>query len=492
MTKPLHRREFLKRTAAGAALGAIAPRLLAADVRPITRPATADAVIFVWLPGGVAQADTWDSKKFTPFAAGMKGSDLLGTCETIPTSVDGLRIGAGLEKMAEVMHHGTVLRSLTNATKFGAVHLKAQYYMLTGQLFPVGLKAPSMGAVVGRTLGPKQANIPPYIYIGRDIDTSDAEKQFISEAIGPGFYGVQHAPFMVPDATAGLATLNAAAGMTPERIDRRLKYLQALHGMSDERLRAAPQASAYMQMMESARAMMDSPVKRAFNYAKEESPATIAAYEPQIDPNTLLDKKYFHGRRFGHGLLLARRLVEAGARFVQVEYQYQAFKGFDTHESGAERLVEMKKQIDSPLAQLIRDLHERRMLDKTLVVVATEFGRTIANQPKAGVEPDGFAEMQSGEELVIEDKKMYGFHGHFSSANALLFFGGGFKPGLVYGRTAERHPLVPVENPVTLEDTHATIYRALGIAPDKSYVTEGRPFYVTKDGKGKPIEALLA
>jgi arylsulfatase A-like enzyme len=184
--------------------------------------------------------------------------------------------------------------------------------------------------------------------------------------------------------------------------------------------------------------------------------------------------------------------VEAGARFVQVEYQYQAFKGFDTHESGAERLVEMKKQIDSPLAQLIRDLYERRMLDKTLVVVATEFGRTIANQPKAGVEPDGFAEMQSGEELVIEDKKMYGFHGHFSSANALLFFGGGFKPGLVYGRTAERHPLVPVENPVTLEDTHATIYRALGIAPDKSYVTEGRPFYVTKDGKGKPIEALLA
>jgi hypothetical protein len=103
----------------------------------------------------------------------------------------------------------------------------------------------------------------------------------------------------------------------------------------------------------------------------------------------------------------------------------------------------------------------------------------------------GFAERQSGDDLVIEDQKMYGFHGHFSSGNALLFFGGGFKPGLVYGRTAERHPMVAIENPVCLEDVHATIYRALGIAADTAYVTEGRPFYVTKDGKGRAIDGLL-
>jgi hypothetical protein len=493
MTPSLHRRQFLTQATAGAALAALGPRALcAAEAQAAGRKAKADAVIFIWLPGGVAQADTWDPKRFTPFEPGMKGSQLLGTCESIPTSVDGLRIGAGLENMATVMHHGTVLRSLTNATKFGAVHLKAQYYMLTGYLFPVGLKAPSLGAAVARTLGPKQPQVPPYIYIGRDIDTSDSEKQFLSEAIGPGFYGVKHAPFMIPDATAGLATLSAAAGMTDERIDRRLKYLKSLHGMSDERLRSAPQAQDYLQMMESARAMMDSPVKRAFDYAKQESPATLAAYEPQIGADELLDKKYYFGRRFGHGLLLARRLVESGARFVQVEYQYGPFKGFDTHEDGQQRMAEMKKQIDSPIAQLIRDLHERGLLERTLVVVATEFGRTIANQPKAGIEPDGFAESQSGEELVIEDQKMYGFHGHFSSGNSLLFFGGGFKPGLVYGRTADTHPMVPIENPVTLEDTHATIYAALGIPADTSYVTEGRPFHVTKDGKGRPIEALLA
>ena len=96
--------------------------------------------------------------------------------------------------------------------------------------------------------------------------------------------------------------------------------------------------------------------------------------------------------------------------------------------------------------------------------------------------------------LVIESEKMYGFHGHFSSSNCLLFFGGGFKKGFVFGKTAERHPMLPIENPVRLEDVHATvyIYKALGIAADTSYVTEGRPFYLTKDGKGVPVDALLA
>ncbi len=497
MPVSLDRRQFLSRSLAGGAACALAggaDNLLqaAVDAKIEKLTAKADAVIWIWLPGGIAQADTWDPKQHTPFSPGMKGSELLGTCESIPTSVDGLRFGAGLEQMASVMQHGTVLRSLTNETKFGAVHLKAQYYMLTGYLFPVGLKAPSVGAVVARTLGPREENVPPYIYIGRDIDTSDTEKQFISEAIGPGFYGVKYAPFMIPDPTAGLATLSAAAGMSEARVDARLKYLKTVHCLSADSLRAAPKAEDYLRIMEQARAMMDSPVKRAFDYARDESPATLAAYEPKIEAGDLLDKKYYFGKRFGHGLLLARRLVEAGARFVQVEYQYGPFKGFDMHEDGQVRMAEMKKQIDSPIAQLIRDLKQRGLLDRTLVVLATEFGRTIANQPKAGVEPIGFAEQQSGEELVIAEQKMYGFHGHFSSANSLLFFGGGFRPGLVYGKTGDRHPMLPVENPVKLEDVHATIYRALGIAADTHYVTEGRPFYVTKDGKGQAISALLS
>ncbi len=449
-------------------------------------------MILIWLPGGIAQADTWDPKRFTPFQAGMKGSEVLGTCESIPTSADGVRLGAGLESIASVMHKGTLLRSLTNETKFGAVHLKAQYYMMTGYLFPAGVKAPSIGAAVGRILGPRAAGVPPYIYLGRDIDTSDTEKQFINEYIGPGFYGPKHGPLMIPDPTRGLETLKAAAGLTTARIDRRLAYLQKVAGSAPVELQQAEKAQQYLHMMEAARAMMDSPVKRAFEFAQYESPSTIAAYEPKIAAGEVQDKTYYFGRRFGHGLLLARRLVEAGARFVQVEYQYAAFKGFDTHEDGADRMVELKKQIDGPIAQLIRDLDQRGILERTLVVIATEFGRTIANQPKAGVEPIGFAEQQSGEELIIADRKMYGFHGHFSSANSLLFFGGGFKPGFAYGKTSQRHPMIPIENPVSLTDVHATIYHALGIPPDAHYVTEGRPFHVTKDGKGKPIMALLS
>lgn len=487
----MNRREFMKTgLAAGAALSL--PGSLRAEAEALRSATGADAMIMIWLPGGIAQTDTWDPKTYTPYEKGMKGSDLLGTCPTIPTSADGIRLGAGLEEMAGVMDRCTILRTLTNETKFGAIHLKAQYYLMTGYLFPAGVKAPSMGSIVARTRGPRDRNVPPYIYIGRDIDTSNNEKLFISEYIGPGFYGVNHAPFMIPDPTEGLDTLYAAAGMTRGRIDRRHAYWKSLVEQSPEALRESPKAADYAKTMDDARAMMDSPVKEAFEYRRQESPETIAAYEPKIGADELLDPSYFYGRRFGHGLLMARRLVERGARFVQVEYQYGPFKGFDMHDFGEPRMVEMKKQFDGPVARLIRDLDERGLLDSTLVVIATEFGRTIAAQPAAGVEPEGFAETHTGEDLVIENEQMYGFHGHFSSCNAMVFFGGGFKGGCVYGRTADRHPMLPVENPVQLIDVHATIYKAMGIPPDTNYITEGRPFYVTQDGRGRPIDDLLA
>jgi hypothetical protein len=422
----------------------------------------------------------------------MKGADLLGTCPSIPTSADGVMIGEGLESIASMMHRGAILRSLTYDTMFGAIHLKAQYYMMTGYLFPAGVKAPSIGAIVSRGRGRRDPNIPAYIYIGRDIDTSDEERLFISEFIGPGFYGVPYAPFMIPDAEQGLATLEAYGEMDRPRLDRRQALLRALGRAAPEALRDSPRAAEFLRTMQDARAMMDSPVKRAFAYRDEETPETLAAYEPQMQREALLDRSYYHGRRFGHGLLLARRLVEAGARFIQVEYQYGPFKGFDMHDNGRDRMVEMKRQIDRPIGRLLRDLEERGLLDRTLVVIASEFGRTIAAAPAAGVEPDGFAERQTGERLVIEKESMYGFHGHFSSCNDMLFFGGGFRGGLAHGKTSDRHPLVALEDPVSLTDAHATVYKALGIPPTHAYVTEGRPFYVTKDGKGKPVEALLA
>jgi len=480
----MNRRQFLQASIAAAA-GAAIPRLgigapeasAHGDGKAILKP-TADACILIWLPGGVSQTDTWDPKKHTPYEKGMKGSQLLGTCPLIDTVADGIKFGAGLETLASVMDQGTVLRSLTNETKFGAVHLKAQYYMKTGYLFPAGVKAPSIGAVVARAAGRRNPQIPAYIDIGRDINAADQEFTFINEYSGPGFYGAKYAPFMIPDPAQGMATLNAVAGMSVDRLDRRQRYLETVAGMTAKELREAGKVSDYMKVMEDARAMMDSPIKKAFEFAKDEKPETLKAYDV--------------GHRFGQGCLLARRLVEMGARFIEVEYQYAAFRGFDMHENGKTRMEEMKKQIDRPIATLIRELKERGLLERTLVVVATEFGRTIANQPAAGAEPDGFAEKATGAELVIENERMYGFHGHFSSCNAMLFFGGGMKKGFTYGKTADAHPMLPVENPVSLTDVHATIYKAMGIPADHNYVTEGRPFYVTKDGKGKAIEAMFA
>jgi hypothetical protein len=498
MNMKFTRRQFIQ-TSAAAAAGAGLARYSFADApaEAVAKAAVklvpkADAMIHLWLPGGIAQTDTWDPKKYTPFRPGMKGSELLGTCEAIPTSADGVFLGKGLENIASVMNKGTILRSLTNETKFGAIHLKAQYYMQTGYLFPTGVKTPSMGAAIARTLGRRNPQVPAYIYIGRDIDTSDEEKLFISEYIGPGFYGVKHAPFMIPDPAKGLSTLNAVAGMNMARLDRRQEYLRAITGLTEPQLQSANKVKDYLKVMEDARAMMDSPVKNAFDYLKDEKPELVKAYEPEVAADDLLDKTYYYGNRFAHGLLLARRLIESGARYIQVEYQYGPFKGFDMHENGRARMNEMKRQVDRPIAQLIKDLDQRGLLERTLVMITTEFGRTIASEPSAGKEPDGFAERHTGEKLVIESEKMYGFHGHFSSGNNLLFFGGGFKNGFVYGKTADHHPMVPVENPVRLEDVHATVYKALGIPADTSYVTEGRPFYVTKDGKGVPIDGLLA
>ncbi|MDQ6631893.1 MAG: DUF1501 domain-containing protein [Verrucomicrobiota bacterium] len=493
----INRRKFLKTSAIAAAGIGLSQNIFAQENRSSPNPKEklapkADAMILIWLPGGVAQTDTWDPKKLTPFRAGMKGSELHGTCASIPTSADGIFLGEGLENIAAQMKHGTILRSLTSDTKFGAIHLKAQYYAMTGYLFPSGVKTPSLGSAISRTLGRRDKNVPPYIYIGRDIDTSDEEKLFISEYLGPGFYGINHAPFMIPEPAKGLSTLNAVGGMKLDRLDRRQEYLKAITGISQKELQTANKVSDYMKVMADARAMMDSPVKKAFDYLKEEKAEIIKAYQSEITADAQLDKNYYHGNRFGEGLLLARRLVESGARFIQVEYQYAPFKGFDMHENGRQRMVEMKKQIDRPIAQLIRDLDERGLLERTLVCIMTEFGRSIASAPAAGAEPEGFAERNTGENLIIENEKMFGFHGHFSSCNNMVFFGGGFKKGLAYGKTANEHPMVAVENPVALTDVHATIFKALGIPADTSYVTESRPFYVTKDGKGKAIDGLLA
>lgn len=470
------RRQFIQH-ASLAATSILATSKYAFGAQDVAITPTADSMILIWLPGGIDQWDTFDPKKHTPYKAGMKGSELYSTFPSIPTAADGIRLSEGLDNIASVMDKGSILRTLTSDTKFGAIHLRAQHYMMTGYEFPAGVQVPSMGSIVAKSLGRRDPSVPAYIDIGRDITTADQEMLFISQYQGPGFLGVKYAPFLAPNPEQGIPTLNAVAGMTPDRLDKRQRYLELITGNSTEQLREANKTQEYMQVMHDARAMMDSPVKHAFDL-KQEPQETIDAYKTE--------------HRFGMGCLLARRLVETGARFVEVEYQYEPFGGFDTHENGHTRMAGMKQAIDRPIAQLVRDLDQRGLLERTLVVVMTEFGRTIADKPSAGQEAFGFDENQTGDTLVVESERLYGHHGHFSSANCMLFFGGGFKQGYVYGKTADEHPMLPVENPIYLIDAYATIYHALGIPADKFYITEERPFYVTKNGEGKVVKDLLA
>jgi arylsulfatase A-like enzyme len=136
----------------------------------------------------------------------------------------------------------------------------------------------------------------------------------------------------------------------------------------------------------------------------------------------------------------------------------------------------------------VLDLEERGLLDRTLIVLASEFGRDMVQEGK----PDKPVKDQVEVPALVTEPKHFGMHRHFTDAGSVLAFGGGFKRGFLYGKTAEERPCRTIENPVTIEDLHATIYRAMGIPADLAYVVEKRPVYVTRDGKGRAIRDLLA
>ncbi len=165
------------------------------------------------------------------------------------------------------------------------------------------------------------------------------------------------------------------------------------------------------------------------------------------------------------------------------------FLHFDTHAEGHSTVERLHGEIDRPIAQLILDLEERGLLDRTLVIIASEFSRDAMIEGK----PGSTANDQATHKVdTITEAKHYGLHRHFTGGTSVVLFGGGVKKGFVYGRTADERPLVAVENPVTVADLHATIMTAMGVSPKTEFVVEGRPFYVTQDGKGTPVAEVVA
>ena len=466
----IRRRDFLNVSASAtlAALTCGAPRQLFGQAK--LQP-TADTLILLWMAGGVAQTETFDPKSYTPYETGLESKRVLSTFPSIDTAVDGVKISEGLEKIARVMDRGTLIRSYQAGDLGYILHSRHQFHWHTGYAPPQTVAVPNIGAVISRTLGPKNPDMPAFIDVGQNMEIggeSDAVKAFHTA----GFLGTEYGPFLIPFPEDAAASVRPPAGMSEDRFNRRRDIFKRMARESPvTEYGGEYQKESLLRSMDAAHRLLSSGSSKAFDLS--------------LEPRAKYD--VYNTGRFGLGCLLARRLTEAGARFVEVTSEYIPFKNWDTHENGHQRMIGMKRQIDAPVAQLVLDLEERGLLDRTLIVVASEFGRDMMLEGKPG--------KQVRDQVTVPDAvtepKHYGMHRHFTDAGCVLLFGGGFRRGFLYGKTADERPCKTVENPIGIENLHATLYRAMGIPADLAYEFEKRPVHVTRDGKGKPIEALF-
>jgi len=469
-----NRRDFLK-TASAATLGALAagaPRnVLAADAGSEPK-ARADTVILLWMGGGMAHTETFDPKRYTPFEKGVRADQVLSTFPAIDTAVDNIKISKGLESIASVMDRGTLIRSHVLGDLGHILHSRHQYHWHTGYEPPLTVAAPHLGAWVAQTLGPRNDAMPPFISIGQPYE-GNGEAEEIKAFETAGILGSEYGPFRVPNPSQAIEAVRPPAGMSQARFRARYAaYRKMLEASPVAEHGSDYQRESLLRSLDNAYRLLDSPASLAFDLSREPR----ATYE-----------KYNTGK-FGLGCLLARRLVEVGARFIEVSTEYEPFKRWDTHDNGHTRMVGLKKMIDRPIAQLVLDLEERGMLDRTLIVLASEFSRDMLVEGKADKPVRG----QVKQPDIINELKFYGMHRHFTGASSVLMFGGGIKRGNLYGKTAEDRPCTTIENPINITDLHATIYKAVGISPKRKVDIEQRPFYVTKDGHGKPRTELFS
>ena len=433
--------------------------------------ATADSVILLWMAGGMAHTETFDPKRFEPFEPGIESTRILSTFPSLPTAVDGVSFSEGLQAIGEVMDRGSLLRSYRAADLGFILHSRHQYHWHTCYEPPQSVQLPHFGAWIAKELGPINPAIPPFIDIGQRFTVGEAEE--LKAFHTAGFLGSEYGPFLIPDPVSGLESVRPPAGMTTGRFERRHALYRDLIESSPLGERGSDyQKESLLRSMEQAYRLLRSPEAQAFNL-QEEPRERYASYDTG---------------RFGLGCLLAKRLVQQGARFVSVTTEYEPFLGWDTHENGHTRLINMKQMIDRPVAQLVRDLDESGHLDRTLIVLASEFSRDMIQEGRPEVKVRDQVEVPD----TVETMKHYGMHRHFTDGCSILFFGGGVKRGFVYGQTADERPCVTVGNPVYIDQIHQTIYHALGILPETHYEVEGRPIYTTPEGLGEPVLELLA
>ena len=455
------RREFLSAAAASAAAAA-------ANTTATKIPAKADTMILLWMAGGMAQTETFDPKRHTPFEPGIDPNRVLSTFKPIDTAVDNIKFSEGLENIAKVMDRGTLIRGYQAGDLGFILHSRHQYHWHTGYAPPQSVAAPHLGAWIAKALGPRHPDMPAFIDVGQSLEIG-AESDSLKSFHTAGFLGTEYGPFFITNPEDAMAAVRPPAHISHERFAARYeRYKKLLEAGAAE---TGAQQDALRRAVDNAHRLLTSPGAKAFDLSLEKK-ENIEKYGDT---------------RFGRGCLLARRLTEAGARFIEVTTEYIPFRYWDTHENGHTRARATKQMIDRPIAQLVLDLEERGLLNRTLIVVASEFGRDMIQEGK----PDKPVKDQVKIPDKLQDLRQYGMHRHFTEAGSVLLFGGGVKKGHLHGVTADERPCKVVKDPIKIEDLHATLYHAMGVPANYGAEIEKRPFYVTKDGKGKAVTELF-
>lgn len=400
----------------GTARAALGPGLGLPD-----RANPAKSVIYLYMSGGMTHLDTLDPKP---------GHENQGPVTSIPTKADGVRISEYLPRLASHMDKAAVIRSMTSTA---GAHAQGNYFMHTSYEMRSTIRHPGIGAWLLKYRGKLNENLPGSVCIA-------GGSRIIG---GAGFFEGAFEPLAIGDPEAGLRNSRMAAGLTKEDFDFRLSLAADLDREFRERY-DLKRVRAHAAMYDDAVRIMNSEDLEVFELEKENA-ETRANYGESS---------------FGQGCLLARRLVERNVRAVEVN-----LGGWDTHNSNFLAVPEKAEILDQGISALLADLEERGLLDQTLVVLATEFGRTPRINQNEGRD-------------------------HYPKAFSCLLAGGGVKGGSVYGKTSAGGEEVE-ENPVKIPDFNATVAYALGLPLDQVlYSPSKRPFTVS--AKGKPVLEVLS
>jgi uncharacterized protein (DUF1501 family) len=416
----VNRRDMLKLAAAGVLGTGMSGWLNVLAGRAAETRARTKSCILLWMDGGPSHKDTFDLRP---------GTDQGGPFRAIQTNVPGIQISEHFPRLARLMNHGAIVRSMS--TGEGA-HGRAKYYLHTGYKEGVGgLVYPSIGSIASKEIGNPDSPLPNFVSIG-------------NRSYGAGFLGTRHQPLLVADPVRGVENLRSF--VNTNQFDQRVSLLDELEA-GFHRTHGDGLATAHRTTYQRAVTLMRDQGARAFDIANEPA-ASRAGYG---------------SGRFGDGCLLARRLVETGVSFVEVN-----LGGWDTHQNNFQRVTQLSAQVDPAMSQLVTDLRERGLLDSTLVIWMGEFGRTPRINQR-GAQPG---------------------RDHYPRAWSLAMFGGGIRGGQVIGRTDAEAATV-VERPVSTLDFMATVCRILGIDYNKqNHTSIGRPVRIVDRG-ANPITQLI-